>query len=75
MQFKQLPKFKPELMPTPGTPKELPTTPDAVLSSYRKKRKNSTGRQSKKACFYPKHPVCHYLRCRIVDADRARKIV
>nr|CAB3231215.1 capicua Cic protein /capicua homolog [Phallusia mammillata] len=41
-QFSQLPKFKPELIPTPGTPKELPTTPDVVLQSYRKKRKNST---------------------------------
>lgn len=42
-QFSQLPQFKPELIPTPGTPKELPTTPDVVLQSYRKRRKNSTG--------------------------------
>jgi len=44
-KFNQLPQFKPELIPTPGTPKELPTTPDVVLQSYRKKRKNSTGKQ------------------------------
>nr|XP_039258888.1 protein capicua homolog [Styela clava] len=41
-QFSQLPQFKPELVPTPGTPKELPTTPDVLLQSYRKKRKLST---------------------------------
>ncbi|XP_076803741.1 protein capicua homolog isoform X1 [Clavelina lepadiformis] len=41
-QFSQLPQFKPELVPKPGTPKELPTTPDVVLQSYRKRRKNST---------------------------------
>ena len=44
-QFSQLPQLKPELIPTPGTPKELPTTPDVVLQSYRKKRKNSTGKK------------------------------
>uniref|UniRef100_H2YHF2 Uncharacterized protein n=1 Tax=Ciona savignyi TaxID=51511 RepID=H2YHF2_CIOSA len=26
-QFSQLPQLKAELIPTPGTPKELPTTP------------------------------------------------
>nr|XP_026689957.1 protein capicua homolog isoform X4 [Ciona intestinalis] len=41
-QFSQLPQLKPELIPTPGTPKELPTTPDVVLQSYRKRRRNST---------------------------------
>ena len=41
-KFSQLPQFKPELIPTLGTPKELPTTPDVVLQSYRKKRKNAT---------------------------------
>lgn len=38
-KFQNLPQLKPELIPTPGTPKELPTTPDLLLKSYRKKRK------------------------------------
>jgi len=36
-KFQSLPQLKPELIPTPGTPKELPTTPDLLLKSYRKK--------------------------------------
>jgi len=36
-KFQNLPQLKPELIPTPGTPKELPTTPDLLLKSYRKK--------------------------------------
>ena len=30
-KFSRLPQFKPDLIPTPGTPKELPTTPDVAL--------------------------------------------
>lgn len=42
-RFAELPEFKPEeVLPSP-TLQSLATSPRAILGSYRKKRKNSTG--------------------------------
>lgn len=44
-RFAELPEFRPEeVLPSP-TLQSLATSPRAILGSYRKKRKNSTGRQ------------------------------
>lgn len=43
-RFAELPEFRPEeVLPSP-TLQSLATSPRAILGSYRKKRKNSTGR-------------------------------
>lgn len=45
-RFAELPEFRPEeVLPSP-TLQSLATSPRAILGSYRKKRKNSTGRQA-----------------------------
>lgn len=47
-RFAELPEFNPEeVLPSP-TLQSLATSPRAILGSYRKKRRNSTGRQKKK---------------------------
>lgn len=44
-RFAELPEFRPEeVLPSP-TLQSLATSPRAILGSYRKKRKNSTGRR------------------------------
>ena len=44
-RFAELPEFKPEeVLPSP-TLQSLATSPRAILGSYRKKRKNSTGKE------------------------------
>lgn len=45
-RFAELPEFRPEeVLPSP-TLQSLATSPRAILGSYRKKRKNSTGRRA-----------------------------
>lgn len=52
-RFAELPEFRPEeVLPSP-TLQSLATSPRAILGSYRKKRKNSTGKAAlalKKVC-------------------------
>ena len=44
-RFAELPEFRPEeVLPSP-TLQALATSPRAILGSYRKKRKNSTGQR------------------------------
>lgn len=46
-RFAELPEFRPEeVLPSP-TLQSLATSPRAILGSYRRKRKNSTGERGK----------------------------
>lgn len=49
-RFNELPEFRPEeVLPSP-TLQSLATSPRAILGSYRKKRKNSTGKRALGSC-------------------------
>lgn len=61
-RFAELPEFRPEeVLPSP-TLQSLATSPRAILGSYRRKRKNSTGERGKNKEFSVQRPTCVYSK-------------
>lgn len=61
-RFAELPEFRPEeVLPSP-TLQSLATSPRAILGSYRRKRKNSTGERGKNKEFSVQRPTCFYSK-------------